>query len=306
MKRYQFVVLLLLTAICLSSCESRREKKAIKICQSTKVEWGDLLGYDDESILGDLFGNLILKNIMKAKGINIETATWLDYANFIAAQEPDKHMAWTAKKLDRENMYEVHFLDEEGWGFFWEVDIEEKIVRFVNGNDKMSRDYGHSRYDKEAPFEVKDIVEASVEYKEGEVYGEKEGVVCTFQGVIVNHTGRALSSAKLKGGLQVIFENKTVEGEISWKSDGLAREVSESDPWYDGEEISFVVETERIRKIYLEYEPQYVFFTLGIRVSDPVGYSYDKDVWEKDLKDRWNEMRSKRNSQAIEVDVEQE
>lgn len=303
MKRYRFIVLLLLTAICLSSCESRREKKAIEICQNTKVEWGAVLGYDDESILGDLFGNLILKNIMKAKGINTETATWLDYANFIAAQDPDKHMTWEAKKLDRENLYEVRFVDEEEWGFFWEVDVEEKIVRYVNSNEKMSRDYGHSRYDKEAPFEVKDIVEASVEYKEGEDYGKKEGVVCTFQGVIVNHTGRALSSANLKGGLKVIFDNKTVDGTISWDSDGLAREVSESEPWYDGEEISFVVETEGIRKIYLEYEPEYVYFTLGISVSDPVGYTYDKDVFEKDLKKQWNQLRAKKKSETIETEM---
>lgn len=306
MKRYRFIVLLLLTALCLSSCESRREKKAIEICQGTKVEWGDLLGYDDESILGDLFGNLIVKNIMKAKGINMETATWLDYANYIAAQEPDKHMTWEAKKLDRENLYEVRFVNEEEWGFFWEVDIKEKIVRYVNSNDKMSRDYGHSRYDKEAPFEVKDLVEASVEYNEGDSYGKDEGAFCKFQGTIVNHTGRALSSASLKGGLKVIFDNKTVEGKICWDSDGLGREVSESEPWYDGEEISFAVETEGIRKIYLEYDPQYVFFTLGLTVSDPVGYSYDKDIFEKDLKKQWNLLRDKRKGASIETKVEQE
>lgn len=303
MKRYRFIVLLLLTAICLSSCESRREKKAIEICQETKVEWGDVLGYDDESILGDLFGNLILKNIMKAKGINMETATWLDYANYIAAQEPDKHMTWEAKKLDRENLYEVCFVDEEGWGFFWEVDVEEKIVRYVNSNEKMARDYGHSQYDEGTPFEVKDIVDASIEYCEGEdSRGEKEAI-CMFQGVIVNHTGRALSSAELNGGLKVIFENKTVEGRIGWGSDGLAREVSESNPWYDGEEISFAVVTEGIHEIYLEYDPEYVYFTLGISVSDPVGYTYDKDVFEKDLKKQWNQLRAKKKSETIETEM---
>lgn len=295
MKKCGLVVCLILVILSFSSCESRKEKKAIEICQNTKIEWGGLIG-EESSILVDF----VLKLMMEVHGIDTDHATWLNFANMLASEEPNKQYSWSARKTDVKNIYIVRFEDEEDWGLSWRVDIKENIVVLISNNKYLSRNEGITRLDTDSPFEVKDIIEASVDFSEGDEYGDTEGVTCSLQGTIVNHTGRALSSAELDGGLDVIFENKTVEGDISWRSAGLARDVSESEPWYDGEEIAFEVHTKPLPRIYMEYEPQYVFFTLEINVSDPIGYSYEKGIFEKDLKDHWNQLRANRNSEVAE------
>lgn len=156
----------------------------------------------------------------------------------------------------------------------------------LNQKEYKSREYGHSRLDKDAPFKITDIAADTLMLS-------NEGVSYKIQGKVVNHTGKSISYANMSGSLKVIFENKTeeVSNRYSKNHKILKKEVSESHPWKDGETIDFTVITDEIKQIYLDYDPQYVFFTIEMTASDPIGYSYNKAIYEEDMKGRWNAIR---------------
>lgn len=288
MKRtYAIIPLLLCCTILICSCESKREQEAIKICQETKMqldpEFGDV---------GDVLSELIIKAGFSLYGLNYETSTWLDFANMMAEQSPNEKFHWMAKATDTKNVYRVGFVNEEDWGHIWEVDIKEKTVMHLNQKEYKSREYGLSRLDKDAPFKITGVTADTLMQSD-------EGVSYKIQGKVVNHTGKSISDADMNGSLKVIFENKTEEVSNSYSKNHkvLKKEVSESHPWKDGEAIEFTVITSEIKQIYLDYDPQYVFFTIEMSASDPIGYSYDKAIYEVDMKGRWNAICSRtRNS----------
>lgn len=282
MKRVAFIVLALTFILC--SCESQREKKAIKICQETKMQIN--LGNPD-NVEENLSDNIIFKATFALMGLDYEESTWLDFANLMAKLSPNEKFHWKAEKTDTKNVYQVGFINEEDWGHFWEVNIKEKIVRSINSQDGLARNYGHSRLDPNTPFEVKDIVIDTLKTSD-------EGIFYEIKGSITNETGKSLSSVDLTGRLSIIFENKTEKVDNNWRNDILQRKVSESKPWYDGEAIEFSIKTDNIKKIFLDYEPQYAFFTIEMNASDPVGYNYNKAIYEVDMKDRWNAVRKTR------------
>lgn len=279
------VKLLLLLALCcvLCSCESQREKEAIKICQDTKIQ---ISLSQEENDIDDPLTLLATKIRFSLMGLDFDTSTWLDMANKIAELHSSEKFHWDAEKTDTKNVYQVGFVNEEGWGQFWEVNIKEKTVVFINTKEYMSREYGHSRLDKETPFKVTGITTDTLE-----VSGE--GVSYKIKGKVVNHTGKSISDADMSGSLKVIFENKTEEVSNSYYKNHnvLKKEVSESHPWKDGEAIEFTVITHEVKQIYLDYDPQYVFFTIDMSASDPIGYSYNKAIYEVDMKGRWNAVR---------------
>lgn len=284
-RTFPIITLLLCCTILICSCESKREQEAIKICQETKMQL-------DPGFVSQFSGadNMLSQWIVKAGfamyGLDYETSTWMDFANMVTEQNPNEKMQWLAKKTDTKNLYEVGFVNEEGWGHIWHVDIKEKTVVLINQKDYLSREYGHSRYDKDAPFKVTSVTSDTLIVSE-------EGVSYEIQGKVVNHTGKSISDADMSGCLSVIFENKTenaTSNGYSYKS-VLKKDVSESKPWRDGEAIEFTIKTDKIKQIYLDYDPQYVFFTIEMLASDPIGYSYNKAIYEVDMKGRWNAVR---------------
>lgn len=286
MKRVNVVPLLLTCLVMLiCSCESKREQEAIKICQETKMQLdpGFVSQFGDAD---NMLSQLIIKAGFSMYGLDYETSTWLDFANMVAEQSPNEKFNWMAKATDTKNVYQVGFVNEEDWGQFWEVNIKEKTVVFINSKEYMSREYGHSRLDKDAPFKITGVTADTLMLL-------NEGVSYKIQGKVVNHTGKSISYANMSGSLKVIFENKTEEvtNRYSKNHKILKKEVSESHPWKDGETIDFTVITDEIKQIYLDYDPQYVFFTIEMTASDPIGYSYNKAIYEEDMKGRWNAIR---------------
>lgn len=286
MKRKSAIIPLLLCCIMLiCSCESKREQEAIKICQETKMQLdpGFVSQFGDAD---NMLSQLIIKAGFSMYGLDYETSTWLDFANMVAEQSPNEKFHWMAKATDTKNVYQVGFVNEENWGHFWEVNIKEKTVMHLNQKEYKSREYGHSRLDKDAPFKITDITADTLMLS-------NEGVSYKIQGKVVNHTGKSISYANMSGSLKVIFENKTeeVSNRYSKNHKILKKEVSESHPWKDGETIDFTVITDEIKQIYLDYDPQYVFFTIEMTASDPIGYSYNKAIYEEDMKGRWNAIR---------------
>ena len=287
MKRYFTIVLCVCFAVVACSCESKREQEAIKICQKSKIH----LDPTFVSQFGDadnVLSQFVIKAGFSLLGLDYERSTWLDYSNVVAEQHPNEKFHWKAEATDTKNVYQVGFVNEEDWGQFWEVNIKEKTVVFINTKEYMSREYGHSRLDKDAPFKIKGVTADTLKLTD-------EGVSYKIQGKVVNHTGKSISHADMDGSLKVIFENKTEDVSNSYSKNHkvLKKEVSESHPWKDGEAIDFTVITHEIKQIYLDYDPQYVFFTIEMSAGDPIGYSYNKAIYEVDMKDRWNAIRIK-------------
>lgn len=283
MKRKQLLsVIVVCIAVVLCSCESHREKQAIEICQETKIQ---MSMSQEEGTLDDPFTLMATKIGYSMIGLDLETSTWLDFANKMAEMQSSEKFHWMAEKTDTKNVYQVGFVNEENWGHFWEVNIKEKIVRSINAKETLARNYGHSRLDSKPPFTVQDIKVDTLKRAEDGVYYE-------ISGKIVNKTGKSISDAQLSGKLSLIFDKKTEDACNSWRNGRiLGKKISESNPWYNNEAISFKIQTESIKKIYLDYDPEYVFFTLEMDASDPVGYSYNKAIYEVDMKARWNKMR---------------
>ena len=288
MKRVNVVPLLLtclVTLIC--SCESKREQEAIKICQESKIHL-DPTFVSQFGDVDDVLSQFVIKAGFSLLGLDYDESTWLDFSNVVAEQHSNEKFHWMAEATDAKNVYQVGFVNEEDWGQFWEVNIKEKTVMHLNQKEYKSREYGHSRLDKDAPFKITDIAADTLMLS-------NEGVSYKIQGKVVNHTGKSISHADMSGSLKVIFENKTEEvtNRYSKNHKILKKEVSESHPWKDEEAIDFTVITHEVKQIYLDYDPQYVFFTIEMTASDPIGYSYNKAIYEVDMKDRWNSIKKK-------------
>lgn len=286
-RTFSITTLLLCFSMFVCSCESKREQEAIKICQETKMQLdpGFVSQFgDDDNVLSQL----LIKAGFSIYGLDYENSTWMDFANMVAEKSPNEKFHWMAKSTDTKNVYQVGFLNEEDWGHFWEVNIREKTVMHINQKEYKAREYGHSRLDKDAPFKIKDLTSDTLKLS-------NEGVSYKIQGKVVNHTGKSISYADMDCSLKVIFENKTEEVSNSYSKNHkvLKKEVSESHPWKDGEAIDFTVITREVKQIYLDYDPQYVYFTIEMSAGDPIGYSYNKAIYEVDMKDRWNAIRKK-------------
>ena len=285
MKRYITVILCVCVAAVVCSCESKREQEAIKICQESKIH-SDPTFVSQFGDADNVLSQFVIKAGFSLLGLDYDESTWLDYSNVVTEQHPNEKFHWMAESTDTKNVYQVGFVNEEDWGQFWEVNIKEKTVVFINTKEYMSREYGHSRLDKDAPFKIIGVTADTLKLTD-------EGVSYRIQGKVVNHTGKSISHADMDGSLKVIFENKTEEVSNSYSKNHkvLKKEVSESHPWKDGEAIDFSVITHEVKQIYLDYDPQYVFFTIEMSAGDPIGYSYNKAIYEVDMKDRWNAIR---------------
>ncbi|MBS1559815.1 MAG: hypothetical protein JST69_13930 [Bacteroidetes bacterium] len=259
--RKLFVVILGLTI--LISCS--KEKKAIEVCQKSKVE----------------FDNPFFNTF---QGLTAGTnATWLDFANARAKESVNDKMSWGAQPTGEKDIYLVAFVNKESWGYRWEVDVEQQIVKFINQNEYLSRKYGLSRFDRDLNFEITRLFMDTL--KTINEWGEQK-IAYYHKARVVNKTGKTLTEAKISGTLQVIFKDKTIEGRSEWES-GFTYDVSKSRPWKPDTEKDFYIKTKGIEIIYLSYTPEYVFFQINLKAEDPIGFSYDKNIAEYDLVNRW-------------------
>lgn len=244
-----------------------KEKKAIEICQRAT----------DNAYLNAL-----------GLGIN---AIWLDYANMLAKNDPNKRFDWNARITNEMNVYIVSFVDQEGWGQRWEVDIVQNIVKYINANEYLCRKYGLSRFDKDPNFEIADIILDTLKIRNSKYDsdGSKE-VVYILKACVINRTKKTLTKSEISGILKVIFKDKTVEGDKQWDT-GFYSNASTSKPWNPDTKKDFYIETFGIKEIYLNYIPEYVFLEVNLKVEDPIGYTYNKNIAEYDLKDKWVKLK---------------
>lgn len=274
-----FVIILGLI-ILFSACDffGYKEKQAIEICQKAKIQYG----------IDNIFGLWELQ----LSGLTQES-TWLDYANMMAKKNSNKKLDWTATKTDDKDIYLVTFADKDGWGFKWEVSIDQKIVKEVNTNEYLCRKYGISRLDTEDNFQITDIEINTIKLeREISYYSDSKNkkIICIFKASVKNRTGKTLTSAEISGKFQVIFKDKVIEGKSNWES-GFKTNISINNPWKPYAKKVFYIKTEGIEKIYLDYEPEYVCFVVNLTAEDPIGFSYNKAIKEYELKKDFKSLK---------------
>lgn len=263
-------LLTLIVIVFFSSCQlfDNQNKQAIEICQKAKVQ------LPSDNIFSNLFFNI------NGLGAN---ATWLDFANMMAKQDPNKKYDWHAQKTDDGKYYLVDFIDEDKWGQHWEVDVEQKIVKNINQNEYLSRKYGYHRFDKNQDFEVTKIQNNTLKLVNGEIY-------YLIKASVLNKTNKTIISATIDGELKLIFKEKTVKGTGNYES-GFKSSISKNNPWMPNATRDFYIKTKGIEKIYLNYIPEYIVFNISLKAEDPVGFSFDKDIADMDLKDIWETFK---------------
>lgn len=279
-----FTILTLTTL--LTSCNFlNKEKKAIEVCQKAKVQ------FQSDNAYANLFLN--------AYGLGIN-ATWLDFANMLAKQDPNKKYDWHATLTDDKKFYIVDFTDPSGWGHRWEVDIDQQIVKSINQNDYLTRKYGFSRFGGNDEFEITDVERSELKMDKQYSYYDNSNsstIVYIIKASVKNKTAKPITSATLSGKLRLIFQDKTITGESDYES-GFKSRISESNPWDTNTTREFYIKTKGIEKIYLNYIPEYVVFNISLKAEDPVGYSFDKDITDMDLIDNWKAFKDNPTSNS--------
>jgi len=262
------IILILIIATSISSCSffKSEEQKAIELVQQAKsIERGS-------------------------------EGTWLDYANKRAEEDPNTKQFWKANEIDEKGISLVSFQDSAGWGVRWEATLKEKIVKMVTGNDYLCMKYNLSRFDPEMLFEISNITLDTLK-----VEGEKleqgfwEGLfsspkyknvfVYRFQADVTNNTDKYITDATIDGKLKLIFKEKTIVGASG--SSSFNSSISKSKPWGPKEVKTISLRTKDIDKVYLNYTPEYTVFELNLEAEDPIGFSYNKNIWENDLSEKW-------------------
>ncbi len=264
-------------AFLFSSCALFEEKKVIEACQTAKIQLESDNGW---GLLG-----------LAMTGLT-PNSTWLDYANMLAQKDPNTKYDWSAQKTMEDGIHLVSFADENGWGHRWEVNLDQQIVRHVNASEYLSRKYGISRLDRSGKFGIIDVTTDTLKLERKNRYSSNDRtmeVVYEMRGSVTNNSDKTLISADISGKLQVIFKDKTLESSKDWGS-GFKRKVSKSNPWKPQETLDFHIKAKDIEDIYLQYEPEYVFFVVDVSAEDPVGFKYDKSIKEYNLKHEWSNL----------------
>ncbi len=240
--------------------------------------------------------------VQQAKAIERSNeGTWLDYANKRAEAEPNTKHFWKAEETKEKGVFLVSFQDSLGWGVRWEATLKEKIVKMVTGNDYLCMKYNLTRFDPEMLFEISNISLDTLKV-EGEKLEQgfwesifsspkyKNVVVYRFQADVTNNTDKYITDATIKGKLKLIFKEKTIIG--SSGSTSFNSSISKSHPWEPGQIKTISIRTNDIDKVYLNYTPDYTVFELNLEAEDPIGFSYDKNIWENDLSEKWTYFTS--------------
>lgn len=288
------ILLLLLSIISSCSLLQIKERKAIEVCKKSKMQ----LNSDDEK----LDAVLQLFNFSSS-------STWLDFANLIAEKDVDQKYKWSAQKTDEMDIYMVSFLNSKEWGYNWEVNVKQEIVKFINGNEFLRRKYGITRFEGTSEFEVKDIKTSTLEISKFDYYGLGQSLQLVnykLKASILNKTDKVITDAITTGKVKLIFEEKIIEGvDVSDFYTYSQERISVFNPWYPNTMREIEIKTEGIDKIYLNYLPEYVLFELELKAEDPTGYTFDKCILEIDLKKAWKQLSEQKGTNKKEIPTEQ-
>jgi hypothetical protein len=249
-----------------SDDELREEdkKKAIEIVQKAKVNFAS-----------------------DNKDFRYVNSTWLDYANDVVNNKQNSNFTWSSETTNLSETYLVCFTDENGWGSRWEVDVKQQTVKYINDSEFLSRKYHLTSVDGSNTFQVVNcfISKLNIDNNSGEIN-------YIYEGQVKNNTDKIITEGKLSGAIKLIFEDKTIVKGNHELNYGFTEQISKSNPWNPNMSLPFKIVTENLGKIYLKYDPEYVVFQISLNVQDPVGFNYDKDIFEVDIKNEWNKIKN--------------
>ncbi len=279
--RFNFI--LLLSFLC-SSCE-RHDDKTIQLVQSSKIQMAS-----DLFLSGQLF---LAQNDLTLN------STWSDFANLMAKRNNTKRFKWKSTQTNEKGVFIVEFADEATWGWRWEVNLNEQVVQFINDSDYLTYKHNLSRFEGTQDFEVIEInVDTFKVVNNYSIFSGKytKSIVYQLRGELLNKTDKRISSGHLTGKLKLLFKDKVISAPGNFRSN-FVRKLSDTETWDPNTTREFSFETDGMDKIYLDYSPEYVIIEVGLAVQDPVGYSFDKNIIEEDIRARWIDFQN-RNSQT--------
>ena len=265
-----FGIILFLSACGNTDLKTSDEERAIEIVKKSRSE------HDLSAMLG-------------------KESTNLEFATTTANANPNKHYSWSGKSTGTTGVYVVSFVDDEGWGHQWEVDVNQEIVKYINSNEALSRKYGLTRNDQSNEFEVINITvdtfRTGLDYFEG----SKKVITYEIKGEVKNNTDKMITSVRMDGALKYIFPDATVTDEPENKTltPPVLSKVSEDHPVKPNESFKFRIRTRGISTVYLNYSPDDLIFELSLIAEDPIGYEFDKNIYESHLKEKFEAIRPK-------------
>lgn len=202
-----------------------------------------------------------------------------------------KQYEWTARPVPEEKGFAIVGFIEKGtsYGKYWEVDLSNKIVRFINSNIFLSMKYGFSRFHDSGEFQINAVTLDTLKYIKLWVNREatwvdmiydgrriiKNKIVYYFRGSVKNNTDKVITDATIKCQLYLIFNVDKIVEIDQYNSSAFSSPVSSESPWQPGESRDFRVEMDPIDGIYKDYNPSKVFFEFNLAATDPVGYEFD-------------------------------
>src|SRR5262249_6366639 len=148
----------------------------------------------------------------------------------------------------------VDTVDERG--YFWEADLNTKVVKLISDNWLLKKKYGITPLRQDSLFGLADTKTEEVRVLKNIL---ANGIVYHLEANIKNNSDKTITKATIQANLVVIYsEQKILEkGANVYLSsfDGPTTDV----PWKPGELRHFVVFTDPIETIYKEYKPTDAF-----------------------------------------------
>jgi hypothetical protein len=80
---------------------------------------------------------------------------------------------------------------------------------------------------------------------------------------------------------------------IGWSKYGFKNAISKSKRWFPDSTKEFSIKTKGIEEIYLDYDTEYAVIEMNLKAEDPVGFSYNKNIKEFDVKNKWSALKKK-------------
>lgn len=259
--------------IVLLSCEGDDEK-AIDLLKKAKIQF-----------VSDSF---TFQRLFLAENDLTLNSTWLDFANAMAKRDRNKKYKWASNQGSENGVFLIEFTDE-GWGWRWEVTLKEQIVKLINDSDYLQIKYGLTKFGGMEEFQIVRLTSDTLKIiNDYNVYSGKYEKLVFYQlrGEVLNKTDKKISSGNIKANVKLVFKDKTINAESNYDSKFL-KKLSKTNTWNPNSTREFKIQTKGIDKIYLDYTPEYVIVEVGLNVEDPIGFSFEKNIMEKDIKNRW-------------------
>lgn len=228
--------------------------------------------------------NTAIEICKKARANQKDNETWLDAANNYAEQNSSKKYKWKAQKSLDEKYYVVGFIDQDGMGPWWEVDIDQKIVKNIAMDEFLSRKYNMQRSTSTDEFEIVNIKQNELKISRKADNDNYSQIVYILKAGVKNKTNKVISGASIEGQINVIFPDK-IESRRSYMEYGFTPRISVDNLWEPNTIKYFYLATQSFDKIYLNYKPEYIDVDITFGASDPIGYNFSALLKRIDLKE---------------------